>query len=104
MFKDGKIVQVTSGMTEDHVAVELSSTGISGQFLASPAIPSGTGRDQANTVYEVCIQWDLINSIRAPLLPLLPTLTRSSGAAVLLDPGCIFGGMVGLGPNFESHL
>ena len=33
--------------------------------LASPAIPSGIGRDQANTVYQVCIQWDLINSIRA---------------------------------------
>ena len=46
---DGKIVQVMSGLTEDRVAVVISSTdGMAGQFLASPAIPNGTGRAQAD--------------------------------------------------------
>ncbi len=48
---DGKIVQVMSGLTEDRVAVVLSSTsGITGKFLAS-AIGSGTGRAQADAVF-----------------------------------------------------
>ena len=51
---DGKIIQVMLGLTEDRVAVVFSSTsGIMGKFLASPAIPSGTGHAQATAVHQV---------------------------------------------------
>ncbi len=84
---DGKIVQVMSGLTEDRVAVVLSSTcGIGGKFLASPAIGSGTGRAQADAVFQVCINWDLINNIRAMCFD--TTASNSghlSGAAVLFE-------------------
>jgi hypothetical protein len=63
---DGKIVQVMSGLTEDRVAIVISSTdGLSGQFLASPAIPSGTGRAQAVAVHDVCLQWEITENICA---------------------------------------
>ena len=59
---DGKIIQVMLGLTEDRVAVVLSSTsGIMGKFLASPAIPSGAGRAQATAVHQVCQQWNFTN-------------------------------------------
>ncbi len=86
---DGKIIQVMSGLTEDRVAVVLSSTsGIAGQFLASPVIPKGTGCAQATAVYEICRQWALTigNAIKAMCFD--TTASNSgyrSGAAVLLE-------------------
>ena len=86
---DGKIIQVMSGLTEDRVAVVLSSTsGISGQFLASPAIPKGTGRAQATAVYEICRQWALTIGKAIKGMCFDTTACNSgyrSGAAVLLE-------------------
>ena len=86
---DGKIIQVMLGLTEDRVAVVLSSTsGIMGKFLASPAIPSGTGHAQATAVHQVCQQWDLTNGKAIKGLCFDTTASNSghqSGAAVLLE-------------------
>ena len=77
------------GLTEDRVAVVLSSTnGIMGKFLASPAIPSGTGHAQATAVHQVCQQWDLTNGKAIKGLCFDTTVSNSghqSGAAVLLE-------------------
>ena len=86
---DGKIIQVMSGLTEDRCAIAISSTdGINGKFLASPAIPSGTGQAQADSVFEVCELWNLTegNAIKAMCFD--TTASNSgprSGAAVLLE-------------------
>ncbi len=86
---DGKIIQVLSGLTEDRVAVVFSSTnGITGKFLASPVIPSGTGHDQATAVHQVCQQWMLTNGKTIKGLCFDTTASNSghkSGAAVLLE-------------------
>jgi hypothetical protein len=87
---DGKIIQVMSGLTEDRIAVVISSAGgdISGQFLASPAIPSGTGRAQADAVYDVLRLWNLIlgRIIKAMVFDTTPSNTGwKSGAAILLE-------------------
>ena len=46
-----------SGYTEDHLAIALSAPNhMSGQFLASPVIPDGTGELMANCVYSSKLQ------------------------------------------------
>lgn len=86
---DGKIVQVMSGLTEDRVAVVISSTdGMTGQFLASPAIRAGTGRAQAVSVHQVCTQWNLTEGRTIKAMCFDTTASNSgvrSGAAVLLE-------------------
>ena len=81
--------QVMSGLTEDRVAVVISSTdGLSGQFLAAAAMLSGTGQAQAASVYNVCTQWGFIadNVIKAMCFD--TTASNSgvrAGAAMLLE-------------------
>ena len=51
---DSKLIQLLSGVTEDRVAVVISSPDIDelnqGKFLASPIIPSSSGQNQADVL------------------------------------------------------
>ena len=53
---DSKIIQLLSGQVQDRLAICISSPNkISGQFIASPELPSGTGMSMANAVLN-CLQ------------------------------------------------
>ena len=55
---DGKIIQLTNGVTEDRLAIVFSSPNVfKRQFAASPVIPNGTGAAQATALDEVIRTW-----------------------------------------------
>ena len=63
---DGKIIQLLSGVTEDRLAVAISSRQrISAQFLASPVIPDGRGISMANAVFELANEFELVIKVAA---------------------------------------
>ena len=63
---DGKIIQYVSGDTEDRLAIGISVPNfIKGQFLASPAMPSGKGASMANCVEETANKFHLTSKIEA---------------------------------------
>ena len=63
---DGKIIQLMSGYTEDRLAIALSAPNhISGQSLASPVIPDGTGESMANCVHNTLQEFGLLEKVEA---------------------------------------
>ena len=63
---DGKIIQYVSGDTEDRLAIGISVPNfMKGQFLASPAMPSGKGVSMANCVEETVRKFKLTPKIEA---------------------------------------
>ena len=60
MHWDGKIIQLLDGTTEDRLAIAISAPHqVSGQFLASPIIPDGTGLSMAKAVHEIGEEYGL---------------------------------------------
>ena len=63
---DGKIIQLMSGKTEDRLAICISIPNEnSGQFLASPMIASGTGKNMADVVLKVLDDMELTSQVQA---------------------------------------
>ena len=63
---DSKIIQVMSGKTQDRLAICISIPNKnSGQFIASPEIPSGSGQDMADAAFIKLQESNLIENIRA---------------------------------------
>ena len=63
---DGKIIQYISGECDDRLAICISVPNyISGQFLASPAIPRGTGLLMANCLNKTVSDFELTSKIEA---------------------------------------
>ena len=61
---DGKIIQYVSGDTEDRLAIGISVPNfMKGQFLASPAMPSGKGASMANCVEQTVSKFNLTPKI-----------------------------------------
>ena len=61
---DRKIIQYAYGVTEDRLAIVLSSpNNINKQFLASPVMHEGTGADQARVLLQCVDDWNLKKSV-----------------------------------------
>ena len=63
---DGKIIQYISGHCEDRLAICISVPNyITGQFLASPAMPSRTGIAMANSLNKTVSDFGLTSKVEA---------------------------------------
>ena len=63
---DGKIIQYMCGETQDRLAICMSVPNyIPGQFLASPAISSGTGASMADCINNTVNNFGLTSKIEA---------------------------------------
>ena len=63
---DGKIIKYLRGDTEDRLAIAISVPEfINGQFLASPAIPSGKGLAMSNCLTDVVNEYGFMRKIEA---------------------------------------
>ena len=63
---DGKVIQLMNGDTEDRLAIAISAPNhIPGQFIASPAIPDGTGETMGNCVFNKVAEFGLLDDVQA---------------------------------------
>ena len=63
---DGKIIKLLTGKTEDRLAICMSIPNENpGQFLASPKIASGTGKNMADGVLKVLEELGLTSQVQA---------------------------------------
>ena len=63
---DSKIIRLLDGDKEDRLAIALSAPNVvPGQFLGSPVVPDGTGLSMSNAVYDLGVQYGLIERVRA---------------------------------------
>lgn len=63
---DGKIIQYLCGDVEDRLAIAISvPNSVTGQFLASPAIPDGKGVSMANCLQATMEEYELLDKLEA---------------------------------------
>ena len=62
----GKIIQLMSGKTQDRLAVCVSIPNeIPGQFLASPEVASGSGKNMVDAVLKILEEMHLLDQVQA---------------------------------------
>lgn len=83
---DGKLIQHLTGKEKvDRLPVLVSGKGVS-QLLTVAKLPTGTGKAQADAVFEAIEDWGIANSIRAMCFDTSSSNTgRLAGACVLLE-------------------
>ena len=87
---DGKIIQLLSGHTGGRIAIAISSPNkISGQFLASPAIPDGTGDSMANCVVNKMSEFMLLDDVEAIVFDTTASNTGEWSGIVALFEGIL---------------
>ena len=83
---DGKLLpdQCSSNLV-DRLPIIVTNCG-SEKFLNIPMIQSGTGKDQAEAIYETLLDWDLLNEIKAICCDTTSSnLGVNKGAAIILE-------------------
>lgn len=62
---DGKLLPAVTGKeTVDRLAVVISSEDTK-QMLGVPTLKAGTGREQADAVFQTLVEWDLTEMVKA---------------------------------------
>ena len=62
---DGKLLPALTGKGKvDRLPILITAEGEE-MFLGAPEAQSGTGKDEADAVYETLLQWDFLNEVKA---------------------------------------
>ena len=86
LYWDGKLLpdQCSSNLV-DRLPIIVTNCG-SEKILNIPMIQSGTGKDQAEAIYETLLDWDLLNEIKAICCDTTSSnLGVNKGAAIILE-------------------
>lgn len=83
---DSKFITNGSSIeSSDRLAVIVSGVGVT-KILGIPKIESSTGIDQANAVYDLIVQWNLVNNIKSMGFDTTPSNSgHLSGACAILE-------------------
>lgn len=83
---DGKLLPAVTGKeTVDRLAVVISSEDTK-QMLGVPTLKAGTGREQADAVFQTLVEWDLTEMVKAICFDTTSSnIGRLNGACILLE-------------------